>query len=118
VRVRGELTEEHVENILAGQLDSGAHLSVERCEAAGGVAANRWYTLVARGASGKDVRQLFERQGAIVSRVQRTRLGPLGMERTLGRSQFREVTPLELAALLAPPADAPAAAAGDWASKD
>ena len=99
VRVRGELTEEHVESILAGELDSGEHLSVERCESAGGEAANRWYTLVARGASGKDVRQLFERQGAIVSRVQRTRLGPLAMERTLGRSQFREVTPEELAAL-------------------
>lgn len=115
VRVRGELSEEHVASILAGELDSGEQLSVERCESAGGEAANRWYTLVARGASGKDVRQLFERQGAIVSRVQRTRLGPLAMERTLGRSQFREVTPEELAALLAPPADGPA---GNWASKD
>ena len=116
VRVRGELTEENVESILRRELDSGEHLAVERCDAAGGEAANRWYTLVARGASGKHVRQLFERQGAIVSRVQRVRLGPLALERTLGRSQFRELTQEELDALLAP-----AAAEGEgegWASKE
>jgi 16S rRNA U516 pseudouridylate synthase RsuA-like enzyme len=86
---------------------------VERCEAAGGEAANRWYTLVARGASGKQVRQLFERQGALVSRVQRVRLGSLALERTLGRSQFRELTQEELEALLAG-----AAAGAGWASKE
>ncbi len=115
VRVRGELTDANIDNILAGELDSGEHLAVERCEGAGGEAANRWYTLVARGASGKQVRQLFERQGALVSRVQRIRLGPLALERTLGRSQFRELTQGELDALLAP---VPPAAAEDWASKD
>jgi len=78
---------------------------VERCEAAGGEGANRWYTLVARGASGKDVRQLFERGGALVSRVLRTHLGPLTLERSLGRGRVREVTDEELAALLRPPAD-------------
>ena len=46
------------------------------------------------------MRQLFERQGALVSRVLRTRFGPLGLERTLGRGQFRELTPEELAALV------------------
>jgi 23S rRNA pseudouridine2605 synthase len=112
VRVRGELSEVNLEGILAGELDSGERLAVRRCEGAGGEAANRWYTLVARGASGKQVRQLFERQGALVSRVQRIRLGPLALERTLGRSQFRELTQEELDALLAP------AAGGDWASKE
>jgi 23S rRNA pseudouridine2605 synthase len=105
VRVRGELSETQLAGILAGALDSGAPLSVQRCEAAGGEAANRWYTLAARGASGKEVRQLFERQGALVSRVMRTHLGPLTLERTLGRSQFRELTQEELDALV------PAAAA-------
>ena len=58
-----------------------------------------------RGASGKEARQLFERQGAVVSRVQRTHLGPITMERTLGRGQFRELTSDELHALLAAPAN-------------
>jgi 23S rRNA pseudouridine2605 synthase len=100
VRVRGELSDAQLQGILGGALDSGAHLAVERCEAAGGEAANRWYTLVTRGASGKDVRQLFERQGALVSRVLRTRLGPVALERSLGRGQFRELTQEELGALL------------------
>ncbi|MBS0577663.1 MAG: 23S rRNA pseudouridylate synthase B [Proteobacteria bacterium] len=115
VRVRGELTEANLSSILGGELDSGERLQVERCEPAGGEGANRWYTLVARGASGKQVRQLFERTGALVSRVQRVRLGPLALERALGRSQFRELTQEELAALLAAPA---AAAGADWASKE
>jgi 23S rRNA pseudouridine2605 synthase len=96
VRVRGELSERQVAGVLLGNLDSGARLTVERCEAAGGEGANRWYLIAAHGASGKDVRQLVERQGAIVSRVLRTRLGPIALERTLGRGQFRELTRQEL----------------------
>jgi 23S rRNA pseudouridine2605 synthase len=105
VRVMGELTSEQIDNILGGVLDSGVHIQVESCEPAGGEGANRWYTFVARGASGKEVRQIFERQGAMVSRVQRTHLGPLTMERSLSRGHFREVTPDELAAILSPPSE-------------
>jgi 23S rRNA pseudouridine2605 synthase len=107
VRVRGELSDTQLQGIVGGALDSGERLAVERCEAAGGEAANRWYTLVARGASGKEVRQLFERQGALVSRVLRTQLGPVALERSLGRGQFRELAQEELAALL-PAAEPPA----------
>jgi len=111
VRVLGELSPEQLQNILSGTLDSGARIEVVSCEPSGGEGANRWYTLVARGASGKEVRQLFERQGALVSRVQRTHLGPITMERTLGRGQFRELTPEELHALLTPPSPT-----GSWGS--
>lgn len=103
VRVLGELSPEQLENILEGSLDSGDRIEVTLCEASGGEAANRWYTLIARGASGKEARQLFERQGALVSRVQRTHMGPITMERTLGRGQFRELTSDELENLLASP---------------
>jgi 23S rRNA pseudouridine2605 synthase len=101
VRLRGELTDSQLQGALGGALDSGERLEVMRCESAGGEGANRWYALEARGASGKDVRQLFERQGATVSRVLRTRLGPIALERSLGRGKFRELTAAELAALLA-----------------
>jgi 23S rRNA pseudouridine2605 synthase len=99
VRVRGELNEEQRQRLLAGELDSGERLAVEGCEAGGGEGSNRWYALTARGASGKEVRQLFERQGALVSRVLRTHLGPLTLERTLGRGGFRELTQEELRSL-------------------
>jgi len=100
VRVRGELSATQHQGILGGELDSGAHLAIERCEAAGGEGANRWYQIAARGASGREVRQLVERQGALVSRVLRTRLGPLALERSLPRGRFRELTQDELRALL------------------
>ncbi|MGH8200476.1 MAG: S4 domain-containing protein [Steroidobacteraceae bacterium] len=100
VRVRGELIEQQIEGVLGGVLDSGEKLAVLGCEAAGGEGANRWYAISARGASGKDIRQLFERQGAIVSRVMRTRLGSLALERSLGRGHYRELTRAEIEALL------------------
>lgn len=103
VRVRGALSETQLAGIQAGTLDSGEQLPVERCAAAGGEGTNRWYTLVARGASGKEVRQLFERQGALVSRVMRTHFGPVTLERSLGRGQFRELTAAELTALVPDP---------------
>ena len=104
VRVRGELDGDQLTRILQGTLDSGETLRVERCEPSGGEASNRWYTVVARGASGKDVRQLFERQAVLVSRVLRTKLGPIVLERTLARGRFRELTEEELEAITATPA--------------
>jgi 23S rRNA pseudouridine2605 synthase len=109
VRVLGELTEQQIAGVLKGTLDSGEHVAVEKCEPGGGEGANRWYTITARGASGKEVRQLFERQGALVSRVLRTHLGSLTLERSLSRGHFRELAASELDALLA--AGAPGSAA-------
>lgn len=102
VRVRGELSDMQLESVRGGVLDSGLKLAIERCEAAGGQSSNRWYTLVARGASGKQARALFERAGALVSRVLRTQLGPLLLERSLPRGRFRELSEEEARALLAP----------------
>ncbi len=102
VRVRGELEERTLDAIKEGSLDRGVRLHVESLEAGGGEAANRWYTLVARGGSGKDIRQLFERHGALVSRVLRTRMGALELDRQLSRGQFRALTDEEIEALLTP----------------
>jgi 23S rRNA pseudouridine2605 synthase len=101
VRIHGELSQQGLNTILEGVLDTGEKLQIEHCEAAGGEGSNRWYSLVARGASGKDVRQLFERQGALVSRILRTNLGGLALDRHLSRGQFRELVPAEVEALLA-----------------
>jgi len=103
VRVRGEMPETALQGVLEGTLDRGERLAVESCDLGGGEGANRWYTLIARGGSGKDVRQLFERQGAQVSRVLRTRVGTLALERHFARGQFRELSAEELEALLSTP---------------
>jgi 23S rRNA pseudouridine2605 synthase len=97
------LEERTLNAILEGTLDRGVRLQVESVEPGGGEGANRWYTILARGGSGKDIRQLFERHGALVSRVLRTRLGTLALDRHLSRGHFRPLTKDEIAALLAPP---------------
>lgn len=106
VRVHGEFGPEVLARILAGELDSGARLEVLRCDAGGGEGSNRWYELEAVGASGRDVRLLFERQGALVSRVLRTRLGSVRLGRELGRGQFRRLEPAEVATLITGPVEA------------
>jgi len=117
VRVNGVLSEAHLDGLRGGQLDGANHVDVQAVEFdeadEESTAANRWYRLRARGASGKDVRQLFERQGAIVSRILRTHFGPISLERGLARGQHRALTASELVALvpkLAPPPVVKAAA--------
>ena len=100
VRVHGELSAEGVARVLQGVLDNGTTVLVNSCDAAGGEGSNRWYHLVAVGASGKDVRQLFERQGAMVSRVLRTRLGTVTLDRALPRGRSRLLTEEEAATLM------------------
>lgn len=113
VRIHGELPAERLAALSEGVLDSGERLTVLGCEAGGGEGSNRWYAIVTRGASGKSVRQLFERQGATVSRVLRVRFGTLELDRELPRGRSRALTDAELAALTGAPAPAappPAAA--------
>lgn len=109
VRVKGELESRQLAALGEGVLDDGARLTVQGLEPSGGEGANRWYTLRSLGASGKDIRQLFERQGAIVSRIIRTRLGTIALERALARGYFRELAGAEVDSLLNDPAHSTAA---------
>lgn len=101
VRVRGDLNDAGREAVLRGELDDGSTLQVESLEASGeeGDASNRWYHIRAQGPSGKAIRQLFERQGVVVSRVMRTALGGWRLTRDLGRGHFRALSPEEAAGL-------------------
>jgi 23S rRNA pseudouridine2605 synthase len=100
VRTHGELGENQLAGVESGQLD-GAQLEVIGCSPAGGEGVSRWYSVVIRGARGSDVRHLFERSGARVSRVLRTRLGSVALDRALARGQFRKLAHGELDRLLA-----------------
>lgn len=101
VRLRGELTPQQVEGVLAGRIEGEAGLAIQECEATGGEGANRWYRVIATGATGRDLRTLLEQQGATVSRVLRVALGGLQLERTLARGQARQLTDAEIAQLFA-----------------
>lgn len=105
LRVRGELSPGQIEGVLGGQLEGGQRLRIEACEPTGGEAANRWYRILAVGASGRELRDLVERQDATVSRVLRVGLGGLKLERTLARGHVRQLSDGEIAQLIerAPP---------------
>ena len=100
LRIRGELSAEQQRGILEGMLDSGATLRVLKLETTGGEGSNRWYRLLAAGASGNDIRQLIERQAVTLVRMLRTRVGTLALPRTLARSHWRELQGVEVTALL------------------
>jgi 23S rRNA pseudouridine2605 synthase len=104
VRVKGLLGPDQLAGIESGKLDRPAPIAVERLESSDAdlEGSNRWYSVVVRGASGKDVRQLFERQGALVSRTQRVAVGSLKLDKSLPRGQYRQLDDEEVAALLSP----------------
>ncbi len=100
LRIRGELSEQQRQGILEGMLDRGAALRVLALAPTGGEGSNRWYRLLAAGASGNDIRQLVERQAATLVRMLRTRIGTLVLPRTLARGHWRELEGAEVTALL------------------
>lgn len=101
LRVRGELTSAQIAGILDGSLEGGTRLVVSECEATGGEGANRWYRVITTGANGRELRTLVEQLGGTVSRLLRTSLGGLKLERTLGRGQVRQLEQNEIDRLLA-----------------
>jgi 23S rRNA pseudouridine2605 synthase len=106
VRVKGLLGPDQLAGVQSGKLDRPARLTVDALSSSDAdlEGSNRWYAIVARGASGKDIRQLFERQGALVSRVLRVSLGSLKLDKSLSRGQFRQLEDTDIEALLNPSA--------------
>ena len=94
VRVKGLLGPDQLAGVESRQARPSARMadrkrsSTSEAELEG---SNRWYSIVARGASGKDIRQLFERQGALVSRVPARVAGHVGARQGLARGQFRQL---------------------------
>jgi 23S rRNA pseudouridine2605 synthase len=106
VRVKGLLGPDQLDGVKSGKLDRPARMVISSVTTSEAdlEGSNRWYSVKAQGASGKDIRQLFERQGALVSRVMRISMGSLALDKTLSRGQYRQLEENEIEALLSPPA--------------
>ena len=115
VRVKALLGPDQLAGVESGKLDRPARMTVESVSTSEAdlEGSNRWYSVLVRGASGKDIRQLFERQGVLVSRVLRVSVGGLKLEKNLSRGQYRQLEEAEIHGLLEPPA-----AAGDEGTAD
>jgi 23S rRNA pseudouridine2605 synthase len=104
VRVKAQLGPDQLAGVKSGQLDRPARMTIESLSSSEAdlEGSNRWYSVVARAASGKDIRQLFERQGVLVSRILRVSMGAVALDKSLSRGQFRQLTDEEIESLLRP----------------
>ena len=100
VRVMGLLTPEQQQSLLTGvELEDGP-AKVEKLDDGGGEGSNHWYHVVLKEGRNREVRRLFEALGLTVSRLIRTRYGPVAMPSRVKRGQTLELTPEEVAAVL------------------
>ena len=91
VRVLGELTDEQIQELLAGvELEDGP-AQLQSCFQGGGEGANRWYRVVIKEGRKREVRRLFEHFGLTVSRLTRIRFGPIVLPPQLRRGQKTEL---------------------------
>lgn len=97
VRVRGEVTEEMIEQLKAGvMLEDGPAKFTDIKEAPGGDGLNHWFHCVVMEGRNREVRRLWESQGVVVSRLKRVRFGPVFMTSDLPMGRWREMGQREL----------------------
>lgn len=103
VRVHGVLRAEDLERLRRGvQLEDGpaAFLKIELSDQGKKGAINRWYRVMLREGRNREVRRLFETVGARVSRLIRTRYGPIRLPPDLAPGRCRELSPVQKAVIL------------------
>jgi 23S rRNA pseudouridine2605 synthase len=91
VRILGDLSDELQTNLRTGvQLEDGVAKFLELSDL-GGEGANKWYKVVLTEGKNREVRRLFEAVGVVVSRLIRTRFGPVYLPSRLKRGQLQEL---------------------------
>jgi len=100
VRVMGELTDEKIEQLKTGVMLEDGPARVLDIRDGGGEGANHWYHVTLPEGRNREVRRMFETVGLMVSRLLRTRYGPLRLPPQLKRGQQRELNPGEVKSLL------------------
>lgn len=101
VRVNGRIDDALLDRLRTGvELDDGPARFERLIEEAGsGDGANRWFRVSVREGRNRLVRRLWESQELQVSRLIRTRFGPIAMPRWLARGKVHELPEAEIAAL-------------------
>lgn len=104
VRIYGaELTPEQLKELKSGiKLEDGmASVSAIMKQADQGTEAkNYWYKLVLKEGRNREVRRMFEHFGLTVSRLIRTRFGPVSLPPRLKRGQYYELSEIEVAEIM------------------
>jgi 23S rRNA pseudouridine2605 synthase len=101
VRVVGELSEGARQKLLHGvELDDGP-ANFLRIRDGGGEGTNHWYHVALAEGRNREVRRMFEAVGLMVSRLIRTRHGPIPLPRGLKRGRWEELDETQVRKLMA-----------------
>lgn len=95
VRVRGEFGEGIAEDLVARAASMDPPFALDAVRLAGGEGRNHWLEFDTRGARGRDLRALLLDAGFEVSRLMRTRFGPVRLDTEVPRARHRELAPGE-----------------------
>jgi 23S rRNA pseudouridine2605 synthase len=101
VRILGRVTPEIEEKLLGGVALEDGPARFDGIAEEGGEGANRWYRVRLHEGRNREVRRLFEAVGLTVSRLIRTRFGPLVLPPQLKRGQWVELDSATVTGLLA-----------------
>lgn len=100
VRILGRVSPEQAKALLSGvELEDGT-AKFEAFSDEGGEGANHWYRAVLKEGRNRVVRRVFESMGLTVSRLIRTRFGPIVLPSRLKRGMLLELSEVEVAALM------------------
>jgi 23S rRNA pseudouridine2605 synthase len=101
VRVVGELAEGNRQKLLKGiELEDGP-ANFLRIRDGGGEGTNHWYHVALAEGRNREVRRMFEAVGLMVSRLIRTRHGPIALPKGLKRGRWEELEDNQVRALMA-----------------
>src|SRR5260364_409404 len=100
VRVIGELSESARQQLLHGVALEDGMANFLRIQNGGGEGVNRWYHVTLAEGRNREVRRLFDAAGIKVSRLIRTRHGPVTLPRGLKRGRWEELDARQVNAVL------------------
>lgn len=99
VRVRGAVSEDMLRRLRRGVRLEDGDARFDAIEDAGGSGVNHWYHVSLKEGRNREVRRLWESQGAQVSRLIRIAYAGLALPPRLAKGRYRQLTDAELQAL-------------------
>jgi 23S rRNA pseudouridine2605 synthase len=92
VRIYGVLNKKHITNIRDGVLLEDGVAKVDLFEFSGGDGSNQWYRMILKEGKNREIRRIVESQNFRVSRLIRTRYGPIKLPPNMRRGEISELT--------------------------
>lgn len=104
VRIYGEeLTKEQLQELKNGiELEDGkaSFTEIMKLDSQSEDSKNHWYKVILQEGKNREVRRMFEHFGVTVSRLMRTRFGPIALPPRLKRGQYYELNEMEVSQIM------------------